>query len=441
MKKIEWKEAMKKASEDMCQALNAFGSQETLKLLLEFSKDDLIVNELLTMYPTIVSTGNFLFGKPTFQIDEKTFRTLMDANPDIWIKREESNPEEESDIYKKTPRRPKRTRNREQIPDQPKQVLPTKHRENISQELNGEDHEKITESLPGTMGEMPDDMKLDLAFTLVDRGEHEAALALFSSLPWDTYGEAKCCGMGRVLTEMGRYDEAKRVLEFGLKKLPKSYVLWTDLGILCDIMGNYSEALRCFEAALRFNYGEDSACLYNKALVLIKLRSYRDAVAIIDDLVERFPEDPKYFAERGCCSLEMGYPKEALQYFQRAMELYERFPSVDAGVSIYTGLCSSYLDLGMKKEAMEIALEGLTKFPDEDPILYHNVGVTFYEMGWIGEAKDVLQKGIQKFPDDAELKAFLKDVEDDFDNDPSDGGELLGLILLIAVIQKKLRKK
>jgi hypothetical protein len=93
----EHKEVLKKASGDMCKALNTFGSEETLKLLVDFSSD-LVVNELLTMYPSIVSTGNFLYGKPTVQIDEKTFRTLMDANPDIWIKREKSNPEEERNI-------------------------------------------------------------------------------------------------------------------------------------------------------------------------------------------------------------------------------------------------------------------------------------------------------------------------------------------------------
>ena len=96
----------------MCRTLNTFGSGETLRLLLEFSKDDPIVNELLTKYPSIVAIGAFLIGKPTVQVDEKTFQTLLDANPDIWIKNEKNNPEKERNICEKTPRRPKRTRNR-----------------------------------------------------------------------------------------------------------------------------------------------------------------------------------------------------------------------------------------------------------------------------------------------------------------------------------------
>jgi len=112
MNKGESKEILKIAHKELVKSLNTFGSEETLKLLLQFSKDDLIVNQLLMMYPSIVSIGNFLYGKPTVQVDEKTFQTLMDANPDIWIKSEKNNPEREHKICEKTPRRPQGTRNR-----------------------------------------------------------------------------------------------------------------------------------------------------------------------------------------------------------------------------------------------------------------------------------------------------------------------------------------
>jgi hypothetical protein len=108
----KWEKVLEQASKDMCKALNSFGSEETLRLLLQFSKDDLIVNELLTKYPSIVAIGDFLIGKPTVQVEKETFQTLVDANPDIWIKTQKDNPEKEHKICGKTPRRPKRTRNR-----------------------------------------------------------------------------------------------------------------------------------------------------------------------------------------------------------------------------------------------------------------------------------------------------------------------------------------
>jgi tetratricopeptide (TPR) repeat protein len=96
----------------------------------------------------------------------------------------------------------------------------------------------------------------------------------------------------------------------------------------------------------------------------------------------------------------------------------------------------------MKKEAMEIALEGLKKFPDEDPYLYQNAGAAFFEMGWHNEAMEILKKGVEKFPEDEELKKVLKDLEGDMD-DPDDGDKppLLGVLLLIALLYRRGGKK
>ena len=98
--------------------------------------------------------------------------------------------------------------------------------------------------------------------------------------------------------------------------------------------------------------------------------------------------------------------------------------------------------MGQKKEAAEIALEGLRRFPDEDPILYQNVCATFWEMGWKQESREVLKKGIEKFPENEELKKVLEDIDDDTD-DPDDGVKppLLGLMLLTALIYKRMKER
>jgi tetratricopeptide (TPR) repeat protein len=114
-----------------------------------------------------------------------------------------------------------------------------------------------------------------------------------------------------------------------------------------------------------------------------------------------------YLAERGNCALETGYPHEALQYYEKAMALFSESPDMHTGLCIYAGMCSAYIELGMKREAMVVALEGL-----------------------------------KRFPDDEELKKFLSDIEDDMD-DPDKGDNLpfLRLILIMAILQKRLRNK
>jgi len=287
-----------------------------------------------------------------------------------------------------------------------------------------------------------EDVKIDLAWALLDCGKHEEGLALCLSVCGKQYRERKYNGIGRALTEMKHYDEARRILEKGLKEFPESCALWTGLGIIHDILGDHFESLKCFEAAIKFDPTKSSGPLYNKALALMGLGSYTDAVSIIDHLIEGYPEEPKYLAERGNCAGETGYPREALQYFEKAMALFSESPDPHTGVSIYAGFCSAYMELGMKREAVEISLEGLKRFPDEDPALYHNAGAAFYEMGWQKECLQILKKGVEKFPNDEELKQFLKGVEDNMD-DP-DGGDkppLLGVLLLLALIYKRWKKK
>lgn len=87
-------EAVGKAHTEMLKSLNRFGPRETLSLLVEFSNVDVIVNELLLRFPSIVAVGDFFYHKPVYEIDKKTFQDLVDANPNIWIKKEKHGGEE-----------------------------------------------------------------------------------------------------------------------------------------------------------------------------------------------------------------------------------------------------------------------------------------------------------------------------------------------------------
>ena len=84
----EQKEILEKAIEDMCKSLNSYGTDEILKLLVRFSNQDRIINELLLLYPTTVAMAEAFRNKPVYKIDEETFQNLVEANPDIWIRKE-----------------------------------------------------------------------------------------------------------------------------------------------------------------------------------------------------------------------------------------------------------------------------------------------------------------------------------------------------------------
>ena len=76
-----------------------------------------------------------------------------------------------------------------------------------------ENHQRLRESL--------EEMKMDAARELLDRGEYEKGLALYDSVSGVKHREWKCDGMARALIEMKRYGEARVILEKGLKELNK----------------------------------------------------------------------------------------------------------------------------------------------------------------------------------------------------------------------------
>jgi hypothetical protein len=64
------------------------------------------------MYPSVVSIGDFLYGRPPVQIDEETFQSLVNANPGIWVSLKKDDPRGEHYICKKPPQKPKKPRSR-----------------------------------------------------------------------------------------------------------------------------------------------------------------------------------------------------------------------------------------------------------------------------------------------------------------------------------------
>jgi tetratricopeptide (TPR) repeat protein len=224
----------------------------------------------------------------------------------------------------------------------------------------------------------------------------------------------------------------------GLRKFRKSCNLWTGCGIVNNLLGNGLQALRCFEVAIEFGPQETPELFYNKASALVNLRRYKEAILILDRLIEHYP-GPMYLAERGNCSLETGYPYEALRYYQKALDLLDKNPEVEAGLCIYAGLSAAYIELGMRKEAMEIALEGISRYPDKEPCLYHNLASALMAMGHKEEARGVLKSGIKRFPESEHLKKLLKYL-DDMD-DPGGRSAIFGILLLVAWIKRRFRRR
>lgn len=277
-------------------------------------------------------------------------------------------------------------------------------------------------------------LKNQLGWALLDAGEFDKGLSVYQSLSWRTDGEEKYNGIARALTEMGYYEDAGRILVKGLKRFPKSGCMLVAMGLIHRRLGYDVDALRYFKQAIKCSPGDRHA-LYDKALTLSDLGYYEDSLSIVSKLIKKYPDDPDYLVETGYCHLMMGYPEKAVEFYKKA---------ADTGClssSIYGGLVCAYMDMGLKHEALETALEGMREFPEE-PGMYENLGEAYFEYGWIDEAKGVLQEGLEKFPDNEGIRKILDKIEDD-EKDPDKGNRpsIGTLLILLALIMKKLGKK
>ena len=89
---------------------------------------------------------------------------------------------------------------------------------------------------------------------------------------------------------------------------------------------------------------------------------------------------------------------------------------------------------------MEIALEGISRYPDKEPCLYYNLASALMGMGHKEEAREVLESGIKRFPESEHLKKLLRELDDT--DDPDRGSStILSILLLVALIKRRFRRK
>ena len=96
----------------------------------------------------------------------------------------------------------------------------------------------------------------------------------------------------------------------------------------------------------------------------------------------------------------------------------------------------------MRKEALEVAIEGLKELPNGHPTLYYNAGRAYCGMGMPEEAMEILKKGLETFPEAQDLRELLKEIEEDMDS--PEGGirpSFFTLIFLALLIRRKLKGK
>jgi cytochrome c-type biogenesis protein CcmH/NrfG len=97
--------------------------------------------------------------------------------------------------------------------------------------------------------------------------------------------------LGNLYMDHGQFADAARWYGEAVALRPDPDVM-VDLGACLVNGGKATEGLEQFERALKMSPGHKKAS-FNKGVALMELGRPKDAVAIWDDLLKRFPDDPQ----------------------------------------------------------------------------------------------------------------------------------------------------
>ena len=165
----------------------------------------------------------------------------------------------------------------------------------------------------------------DLAETLREDGRLEEALAWYGlAIEVDPEFPLAYAGMGDALFAMARFDEAMESLRRAEELLPADSELAPDLQRLIArtiaAQGRPQEAEEGFRRVLEVA-PDDPVALRELVSIHFEREEYDQALAVLETLADATPDDPEVHANVGVVLHALGRSEEALERFDRALEL------------------------------------------------------------------------------------------------------------------------
>ncbi|MBW4431570.1 MAG: tetratricopeptide repeat protein [Pelatocladus maniniholoensis HA4357-MV3] len=133
-------------------------------------------------------------------------------------------------------------------------------------------------------------------------------------------------GKGNALNVLGKASEALFAFKQASQVRPQDYLVWFNQGILLtQTLRNHEEAIKAFEQAIVLK-GDFHPAWIGKALALLELKRYQEALLAIDKARDLQPKDPDIWDIRGEILKGLGKQQEANSSFYQAEKLRGEMP-------------------------------------------------------------------------------------------------------------------
>lgn len=134
--------------------------------------------------------------------------------------------------------------------------------------------------------------------------------------------------------------------------------------------------------------------LFREAVALADAGDYQDAVERFRKLIEKNPQNARYYNWLGYTLFKMKRYQEAYEEIQKAVELEPD------NANYYSGLGVVLYEMGLYEEALKERRKAVELEPD-DARKYYSIGVTLHKMGLYEEALQEKQKALELKPENA----------------------------------------
>src|SRR5439155_106098 len=226
-------------------------------------------------------------------------------------------------------------------------------------------------------------------------GKAERAIEEFRTLIQLDPSPPSYAFMGLSYRHLGRFDEARRYFQEGLKKDPRNASCLFNMGYIEERQGNHARAEELFQQALRSNR-DFSEALLELANLRIANKRLEEAAELLRRYVKvsRNAASGDYRTQTGVGVLLARYRlyDDAVQHFQSALRAN---PDSD---DVRFDLTDAYFRKGLYTQALEAARQISAAGQQEDAYLAL-LGDIYAHLGDTARAKEIFQEAIRRNPD------------------------------------------
>lgn len=220
----------------------------------------------------------------------------------------------------------------------------------------------------------------------------QALITFTHILELDDCNEAGFQGKAAALRKKQLYPKSFAVVEEGLKHLPKSVGILSELAWLNISQKNYTAAVQVFDQILDITTQDLSHFLW-KAFLLCEQGRFREAVDCLSMAERLFPEDTRIANEWGWLFFAKGMYQDSLNAFDRTLV------GDPLNQTALQGRLAALRKLGLYEDSQDL-IQRLPEGIANSISIQNEQGWLYFEQGLYNEAAAVFRELINRQPDD-----------------------------------------